>query len=58
MGERLNISNLNTESKEVEQVDKYDSAVAETLAEYENKTPFEQKVMKDIIIGERITKVV
>ena len=56
MGERLNISNSNAESKEVEQIDKYDSAVAETLAEYENKTPFEQKVMRDIVINERITK--
>ena len=34
MGERLNISNFNAESKEVEPVDNYDSAVAETLAEY------------------------
>lgn len=56
MSERLNISSSNIESKETEQLDKYDSAVAETLAEYENKTPFEQRVMKDIVISERITK--
>ena len=47
---------MNVESKEVEQVDRYDSAVAEILAEYEDKTPFEQKVMRDIVISERITK--
>ena len=56
MGERLNISNFNAESKEVEPVDNYDSAVAETLAEYDNKTLFERKVMRDIIIGESFTK--
>jgi hypothetical protein len=56
MGERLNISNSNVEFKEVEPVDRYDSAVAETLAEYEDKTSFEKKVMTDIVIKERATR--
>lgn len=53
---RLSTSDENIESKETEQLDNYDSAVAEILAEYKDKTPFEQKVMRDIIIGERLTK--
>ena len=56
MSERLNNFNTNAESKEIEQIDEYDSAVVEILAEYKNKTPFEQKVMQDIIIDKRITK--
>ncbi|MBO4813309.1 hypothetical protein J5491_04150 [Candidatus Saccharibacteria bacterium] len=50
------MSNIKANIKEFEQIDKYDIAVADVMADYADKTAFEQDVMRDIIINERITK--
>jgi len=56
MGEFINTSSINAEQKGSEEDDKFDSAVAEILSEYEKKTPFEQKVMREIIIGNMVSR--